>query len=588
MNGFEQFNLTPELQQSIAALGFETPTPVQKAVIPVLLEGRRNMVALAQTGTGKTAAFGIPVLQRVDVGRNEIQTVILCPTRELCLQVCRDLKEISKHSKAVRTVAIYGGASIETQLRALRSGVHIIVATPGRLHDLLRRRGVDLSTASCVVLDEADEMLSMGFEEDLNAIMGSIPDTVQKLLFSATMPRQVERLTGTYMQDAVEITIGSRNAGAENVTHDCYMIHEKDRYLALKRIVDATPSIYGLIFCRTRVETQETAANLMRDGYSADALHGDLSQIQRDRVMAAFRERTIRMLVATDVAARGIDVTDLTHVINYQLPDELESYTHRSGRTGRAGKSGVSAVLINMREKWKIKHIEQRLGKQFTFKPVPSGYTVCEAQLLQLMERAKAVDVNESQIAPFMPAIFEMLDGLSREQLIKHFASLELNRFLEYYRNTPDISVPVESRGPARYERNAPAGDNRRPQTGNRYAKPFRRKPAGDDAPSGGPRRPPFRKAAGPGARPAGAPAPATPHPRAKSAAPHTAASAPTTPHPRAKVAGPHTAAGPKKPHTRAKTAPAAASETPAAPHKRDKVDSLPAWVKKMKQQPRE
>jgi ATP-dependent RNA helicase DeaD len=472
MKTFDQFPLTPELQESIDALGFKTPTPVQQAVIPVLLEGNRNLVALAQTGTGKTAAFGIPVLQRVDTSCKDVQTVILCPTRELCLQVCRDLKQFAKHSKGIRTVAIYGGASIDNQLRALRNGVHIVVATPGRLHDMIRRKGIDLSQTECVVLDEADEMLSMGFEEDLNAIMAAIPDDVQKLLFSATMPKQVARLRGTYMQDAREITIGNRNAGADNVVHECYTIHERDRYLALKRIVDATPSINGLIFCRTRAETQETATKLMKDGYSADALHGELSQVQRDRVMAAFRDRTIRMLVATDVAARGIDVTDLTHVINYQLPDDLESYTHRSGRTGRAGKSGISVVLINMREKWKIKHIEKRIGKTFSFKDVPSGDQVCEAQLLQLMERAKAVSVNETQIAPFMPAIFAMLDGLSREELIKHFASLELNRFLDYYRNTPDINAPnpqQESR--SRNTRGRSRRPSRQPQTGGRYAR---------------------------------------------------------------------------------------------------------------------
>jgi len=479
MSGFDQFNLTPEIRQSIAALGFEVPTPVQSAVIPVLLEGRRNMVALAQTGTGKTAAFGIPVLQRVDTGLNTVQAVVLCPTRELCLQVCRDLKSFAKHTKALRSVAIYGGASIETQIRALRNGVHIIVATPGRLHDILRRRAADLSTASCVVLDEADEMLSMGFEEDLKAIMGAIPDTVQKLLFSATMPRQVENLTAAYMHDPVEITIGSRNAGAENVVHECYMIHEKDRYLALKRIVDASPSIYALIFCRTRVETQETAEKLIKDGYSADALHGELSQIQRDRVMQSFRDRSISMLVATDVAARGLDINDLTHVINYQLPDELESYTHRSGRTGRAGKSGISAVLINMREKWKIQHIERRLGKRFAFKAVPSGRAVCEAQLLQLIARVKSVSVNESQIESYLPQVFEMLEGLSREALIKHFVSLELNRFLDYYRGAPDISVPPPSppppdrrrgamprREPPRFERGQPSRD--------RYPRPVR------------------------------------------------------------------------------------------------------------------
>jgi len=577
MQSFDEINLSPELHKAIAELGFMTPTPIQAAVIPVLLEGRRNMVALAQTGTGKTAAFGIPVLQLVETEVKEVQTVILCPTRELCLQVCRDLKSFAKYAKAVRSVAIYGGASIEMQLKALRNGVHIIVATPGRLHDMLRRGGADLSTARCVVLDEADEMLSMGFEEDLNAIMAAIPDTVQKLLFSATMPKQVERLAAAYMKDPLEITMGSRNAGAENVEHTCYMVHEKDRYLALKRIVDATPSLYGLIFCRPRAESPYTAALLIKDGYSADALHGDLSQIQRDRVMQAFRDRSIRMLVATDVAARGIDVSDLTHVINYQLPDELESYTHRSGRTGRAGKSGVSAVLINMREKWKIQHIEQRIGKRFVFKPVPSGRDVCEAQLLKLIGRAKAVQVDERQIAPFMPQIFEMLEGLDREQLIKHFVSLELNRFLDYYRDASDISVPVE---PPRAGRRPPMQDNRRPAPqGERFA------------------RPPFRKFQGAARQPA---AGAARHPEQRHAGPPHShprnivhAGSTISGHAKSGYAKPNYAkpmARPQHPAVNSAVTPAAAiktDKTPSVkPSKKQTPDATPEWVRNKKKKP--
>ncbi len=493
MNSFDSFNLSTALRTAISDLDFKIPTPVQTAVIPILLEGRRNMVALAQTGTGKTAAFGIPVLQRIDTSLSNVQTVILCPTRELCLQVCRDIKLLARHTTGIRTVAIYGGASIEMQLKALHNGVHIIVATPGRLHDILRRRRVDLSTAACVVLDEADEMLSMGFEEDLNAIMAAIPPGVQKLLFSATMPRQVAALAAAYMADAVEITIGNRNAGAENVFHECYMIHEKDRYAALKRIVDFYPEVYGLIFCRTRVETQEIAAKLIQDGYSADALHGDLSQAQRDRVMDAFRNRALRMLVATDVAARGLDISSLSHVINYQLPDDLESYTHRSGRTGRAGKAGASVVLINMREKWKLQHIEKRIGKRFECKTIPSGREVCEAQLCHLASKVKALQIDERQIKPFIGRILEMLDGISREEIIHRFISYEFNSLLEYYRNTPDLQsttwgkntprIPETTPQRARF---APRKTLHPPRSGSVPA----RHASAANAPSPNPRRP--------------------------------------------------------------------------------------------------
>ncbi|MBT3193555.1 MAG: DEAD/DEAH box helicase, partial [Verrucomicrobia bacterium] len=441
MTDFASFGLDPNILKAIGSLGFETPTPVQAKVIPLLLESSQDLVALAQTGTGKTAAFGLPLIHQVDTDSKAIQALILCPTRELCLQICRDLKQFTKHMPAVRTVAVYGGAPIYNQLKALENGVHIVVGTPGRMHDILRRGKADFSKCRWTVLDEADEMLSMGFEEDLKAILSHVPGTSQTLLFSATMPRQIAAITGNYMEDAKEITIGTRNVGAENVQHECYRVHARDRYLSLKRIVDFYPDMYGLIFCRTRIETQEIAAKLIKDGYSADALHGDLSQQQRDRVMGTFRDRSIQMLVATDVAARGLDINDLTHVINYQLPDDLESYTHRSGRTGRAGKAGISVVLIHMREQTKIRIIEQRLGKRFEHKKVPSGRQVCEAQLYHLISRAKDVTVDDSQIDPYLPEINRMLEGLSTEDLVKRFVSLEFNRFLSYYKDAPDLNV---------------------------------------------------------------------------------------------------------------------------------------------------
>lgn len=442
MQTFEPFNLTPELYQSIKALGFSQPTPVQEAVIPLLLEGRRNVIALAQTGTGKTAAFGIPILQRMDTDSRDIQTVILCPTRELCLQVCRDLKQLSAHSKSIRSVAIYGGASIENQRRALKNGVHIVVATPGRLHDLLRRQWIELSTVSCVVLDEADEMLSMGFEEDLKAIMSAIPDTVQKLLFSATMPRQVENLSRTTMEDPQLITIGNRNAGAEQVSHQAYAVPERHRYTALRRILDAMPSVYGIIFCRTRAETQETANLLTKDGYAANALHGDLSQAQRDQVMQTFRARHQGVLVATDVAARGLDINNLSHVINYQLPDDLESYTHRSGRTGRAGKSGVSIVLVNQRELWKLKHIEKRLGKHFAMMKIPTSHDIMHARVSIFLQNLKNMDSDTSAVNVCLPQALVLLEELSKEELIRKLMVYELSK-IDMKMNEADINIDL-------------------------------------------------------------------------------------------------------------------------------------------------
>ena len=438
---FDELGLEPDLLAAIADLGFETPTDVQAAVIPCLLKGTKDFVGLAQTGTGKTAAFGLPVLQQTDASKRTTQVLILCPTRELCLQITKDLKAFCKFRKTVRTLAVYGGSPIDTQITALNKGVHVIVATPGRLNDLIRRKKAKLEGVRSVVLDEADEMLNMGFQEDLETILEQVPDTAQTLLFSATMPKQVASIAGNYMSNPKEITIGARNAGAENVTHTCYTVHAKDRYLALKRIADIYPNMYGIVFCRTRVETQDIADKLIRDGYNADSLHGDLTQAQRDRVMGKFRIRNLQMLVATDVAARGLDVNDLTHIINYNLPDDLESYTHRSGRTGRAGKQGVSVVIVHMREKGRIHRIEKMIGKTFEMRRVPSGREVCEAQLLGLIERVKDVEVDHDHIDKYLPEVQTMLDGMSREDLIKHFVSLEFNRFLEYYRGAPDLNV---------------------------------------------------------------------------------------------------------------------------------------------------
>ena len=442
---FKELGLDQDILTAIAAMGFETPTPVQAAVIPRLLDTRRDLVGLAQTGTGKTAAFGLPVIQQTDTGKTETQGLILCPTRELCLQITRDLTAFASHKKNLRVLAVYGGSPIETQVRAIKRGVQIIVATPGRMHDLIRRKKVYLKNVKHVVLDEADEMLNMGFQEDLEAILEQVPDSAQTLLFSATMPRQVASIAGNYMHDPEEITVGKRNAGAENVSHICYTVHARDRYLALKRIADFYPNMYGIVFCRTRVETQDVADKLMKDGYNADSLHGDLSQVQRDRVMGNFRARGLHMLVATDVAARGLDVTDLTHIINYNLPDDLESYTHRSGRTGRAGKKGISVVLVHMREKFKVTRIERIINKKFEHKKLPSGEEVCEAQLIGLIGRVKAVDVDHARIGKYLPKIEEMLAGMSQDQLIKHFVSLEFNRFLDYYRDAPDLNVDESS-----------------------------------------------------------------------------------------------------------------------------------------------
>lgn len=438
---FNELGLSPGLLDGISRLGFEEPTPVQAAVIPMILNNGRDLVALAQTGTGKTAAFGLPVLQMLDPEIKTPQALILCPTRELCMQIARDLESYAAGVRGVRILAVYGGADIKPQLAAMVRGVDIAVATPGRMVDLLRRKRADFSKIKRVVLDEADEMLNMGFEEDLEAILSEVPEGAQTLLFSATMPRQVSSISRKYMNNPEEITVGTRNAGAENVSHDYLVVHAKDRYRALKRLADFYPEMYGIVFCRTRQETQEIADHLSRDGYNAEPLHGDLTQQQRDRVMKKFRARELQMLVATDVAARGLDVNDLTHIVNYSLPDDLGSYTHRSGRTGRAGKTGVSIALINMREHHKVKRIEKQLGCKFVQRPVPTGADICKARLLGLMERLSGMNPEPGLIDEILPSLCERLEGVSREELLRRFASLELQRLLDYYKKEPDLNA---------------------------------------------------------------------------------------------------------------------------------------------------
>lgn len=445
MTTFEKLGIRNNLIRGIIELGFEQPMPIQEKVIPTLLTQRNDLVGLAQTGTGKTAAFGLPIIQSIDINNTKAQSLILAPTRELCLQIASDLKKYAKYVDRLNIVTVYGGADMSRQIRAIKNGAHIIVATPGRMNDLLNRRKViDLSIVKTVVLDEADEMLSMGFKEELDAILDKTPASKSTLLFSATMPEDVVRLSKKYLDHPIEISTGQRNSGAENVKHICYSVHEKNRYLALKRIVDFNPNIYGIIFCRTREETKEVAAKLISDGYNVDALHGDLSQAQRESVMHKFRMKNLHLLTATDVAARGIDVKELSHIINYNLPDETIGYIHRSGRTGRAGNAGISIAIINLKEKYKIKQIEQKLNKKFEHKLVPAGKEICENQLFHFIERLEKTAVDHNEIERFLPAVYEKLAGLSREELIKHFVSLEFNRFLDYYKGASDLAAPVE------------------------------------------------------------------------------------------------------------------------------------------------
>ncbi len=444
MAKFTDLGIQEDILKGINELGFEEAMPVQKEVIPVLLETDRDIVALAQTGTGKTAAFGLPIAQQVKVKEKYPQALILSPTRELCVQIAKDLMAYSKYIKGLKVLPVYGGANIDAQIRGLRMGVHVIVATPGRMLDLIKRKKADITNVQTVVLDEADEMLNMGFRDDLNDILESVPDERRTLLFSATMPKEVAAIAKNYMMNPEEITVGKKNAGAESVKHLYYLVHARDRYLALKRIADMNPDIYAIIFCRTRMETKEVAEWLIKDGYNADALHGDLSQAQRDHVMSRFRLKNLQMLVATDVAARGLDVNDLSHVINYNLPDDIEAYTHRSGRTGRAGKTGVSIAIIHLREKYRIKEIEKKINKNFEKANIPTGKAVCKKQLFHLIDKMEKVDIDHDQIDGFLPEIYKKLDWLDKEDLIKRFVSLEFNRFLDYYKNAPDLNIPDE------------------------------------------------------------------------------------------------------------------------------------------------
>lgn len=444
MNPFIQLGIRHDIVNAISELGFENPTPIQEQSIPVLLTGSNDFVGLAQTGTGKTAAFGLPLLELLDFEVNYPQALVLCPTRELCLQITNDIKNYAKKMGNVNVVAVYGGASIVDQLRQIKRGVQIVVATPGRMLDIINRKAIDFSQVKFVVLDEADEMLNMGFQEDIDSILSTTPDTKKTWLFSATMPSEVRRIAKKYMNEPFELTMGEKNTGNVNIEHEYYIVRARDKYAAFKRIVDFNPDIFGIVFCRTKIETQDIAEALIKDGYNADSLHGDLSQQQRDKVMKRYRDRSLQLLIATDVAARGIDVNDVTHVINYSLPDEVENYTHRSGRTARAGKTGVSISIINAKELGKIRQIERGLGKRFVKAEIPTGFDVCEKQLFSIVHKVHSVVVNEQQIEQYIPRIMEEFKDMSKEEFIKRFASIEFNSFLEYYKNAPDLNAPIE------------------------------------------------------------------------------------------------------------------------------------------------
>ena len=439
MNNFKNLGIEQKLIDSISELGFENPTPVQEKAIPLVLNDRSDLIALAQTGTGKTAAFGLPSIQQIDLKNKNIQTIVLCPTRELCIQISKDLISYSKFLKAIKITPVYGGASIENQIKAIRKGTHIIVGTPGRTKDLIKRKVLNFKSVNRVVLDEADEMLSMGFKDDLDFILDTTSENRQTLLFSATMSKEVRSISKRFMNDANEITVEKLNSGAKNVEHHVYNVNNRDKYDTLKRIADFNPDIYGIVFCRTRRETQDIANKFMNDGYNADAIHGELSQGQRDEVMSKFRNKSLQILIATDVAARGLDVDSLTHVVNYSLPDDPEVYTHRSGRTGRAGKSGISIAISNPREGRKLRSIESKSQIKFIKQEVPSGKEICSKQLFKLIDKIQKVKVDDKQIEPFLEDIYSKLESLSREELIKHFVSSEFNKFLDYYKKSRDI-----------------------------------------------------------------------------------------------------------------------------------------------------
>ncbi|MDE5902093.1 MAG: DEAD/DEAH box helicase [Muribaculaceae bacterium] len=438
---FADLGVAPELLKAISELGFENPMPIQEMVIPHLLNEDGDVVGLAQTGTGKTAAFGLPVLQRINPDSDTTQALVIAPTRELCLQIAGDLADFSKYQDKIRILPVYGGSSIESQIRALRKGAQVIVATPGRLIDLIKRGEVRLDNVHTVILDEADEMLNMGFLDDITEILTHVPDDRKMLLFSATMPKEIANISRRFMHQPVEFVAGNKNEGSKNVKHIYYMVKAHDKYLALKRVADNNPAIYGIIFCRTRKETQEIADKLIADGYNADCLHGDLSQQQRDLAMKKFRDHVTQLLVATDVAARGLDVDDLTHVINYGLPDDVAVYTHRSGRTGRANKTGVSVAIIHSREKGKLREIEKIIGKDFEYRKVPTPEHIIEKQLYNLADRLERVEVDEAEIAKYLPGVRKKLEWLSEEDLLKRVLSLEFNRLLQYYQNMPDIDL---------------------------------------------------------------------------------------------------------------------------------------------------
>ena len=478
MANFEELGVNDTIRKAIDEMGFTAPMPIQEAVIPKLLTGEKDIIALAQTGTGKTAAFGLPLLQRLNLNTRQTQAVVMSPTRELCLQISDDLKDFGKYMDGLRVTPVYGGAPIDSQVRSLRKGSQVIVATPGRLVDLIERGVADITTATTIVLDEADEMLNMGFSDSINAIFDQVrggilqdnpdnpdnPETpdypakpehpasqadsgLRTLMFSATMSRDVEKIARQYLHDYEEVVVGSRNEGAENVDHTYYMVQAKDKYLALKRIVDFYPKIYAIIFCRTKVETQEIADKLIRDGYNAESLHGDLSQPQRDQTMQKFRQHTVQLLVATDVAARGLDVDDLTHVINYGMPDDTESYTHRSGRTGRAGKKGSSIAIVHSREQWKIRDVEKIINKKFTRGTLPTPTEICKKQLFRVMDQITKVDVDDETIEPFMQEIQRHFEYFDKDDIIKKIVMMEFSKFLEYYADEPDIEEVRDSKG---------------------------------------------------------------------------------------------------------------------------------------------
>lgn len=465
MQTFEETGINPLIIKAISELGFEKPTDIQRLTIPYLLKNEKDLVALAQTGTGKTAAFSLPILNQVDLDSGKTQALILSPTRELCIQISNDIKSYSKYLNNLRVATIYGGAPADKQIKELNNGCQIVVGTPGRVLDLKKRKKLKVNNISFLVLDEADEMLDMGFKDDLDAILETTPEEKQTLLFSATMPKEIAKIAKKYMNNADEISAGEKNIGADKVIHHYYLTKARDRFKALQRIIDSHPQIYSIVFCRTRRDTKEVADKLIQNGYNAEALHGDLSQAQRDYVMNRFRIRHMQILVATDVAARGLDVNDLTHVINYNIPDDTKTYIHRSGRTGRAGKKGTSIILLHSRELYKLKDIEKKIGKKIVRKMIPGGKEICERQLFNLIDKVEKIEVDQTQIEPFMDVIYKKLSWLSREELINKFASVEFNRFLSYYKNAPDLNI--NEKDSDRNDRSDNKRDKRRSRSDN-------------------------------------------------------------------------------------------------------------------------